>query len=1269
MARLTLKGGFVGPGEEPTARVLERDLPEGWEVIFGKNLPGKDRLEVDFIVIGNNRIFVIEEKNWSGKIVLDNDKWLVNGQVRGNPLNSVAVKGKVLAEVLNDKFPKYKDGPGKSRPIETLVIMSNKNLILMNGQNGDEDQSVYRLEDVCKKLKSLDSEPLKKGSLAVVRPSIVAYLTGGGNSERKLRQIGDFKVVKIIKEHKDESVFRAEHTLTGDEVILRCINKFIFGDDDPQEFLQREIVALNKVSDENRTWRLNNPFEFLDRNWFCIPTTPPKGDRTLTKSASEDDPARLPDGTIDDELFLQTVEDGFDALKCLSDEGIVHRGLCPERIWLGKAMRVMFGEFKFARVEGRATIHISVGDDPEGEPFRAPELDPTISAATAKSDIFSLVKSLACWRIGNFRATTEELREGLATLPDHSDLLISCLDDSPLNRPSISDLTEHSWRSASQPAVRDDVASPVDAPIEITFEVGVTIQDRFKVIDHLGTGGAARAWKVSDLEQKGDLFVLKQFKDRVQLERTREEYKNYRAVSHDSIQRVMDISNEPVPGFLRLEYRPGLALDEWCKTLENSEDLRSILVQILDALEYLRGKALVHGDIKPANIVVDIDTAAIIDLGLLANEGDKVKGYTTPFADPALIRSQRAQHFADVYSLSISVLLSILGRLPYQENNDESTSFERVVLPLTDEERLLWSPEILAICHVFFEVISAGQATGIHTASDLKQRILTARPVPPAPVGAEPLTNPTVDAVRAFYRGSTLGNGGNRGMESDFARETYVRTKLDTDLVPAILSGALRFVALTGNPGDGKTAFLKILQERLRGEGATFTSDSPTRWTCIFEGRTISALLDASEATEDASSDESLDRMLEPISTGNYTALIAANDGRLIDFFTRFEHKYPSLSTEVERVFEGLPPEDPKNTIIDLKSRTLVNLEGQGLARDIVAKTIHPERWTICNECSLRNRCPILANREILSRDKSGALTWLLQISHFKGIRRSTIRDFRSALSWILTGDKGCEDIHKLSSTDRNLLFEPNMLTYDLTFSPMTPDHLLSEWSGVDPAEVVNAEADRIFAKVHAEDPMDARIALGPDSFRRRLLFEFASNPQFKSESLLPYQHLTAYKDMLTSDPLRYLSTLLLGLSRLVGAHGYSGAGLAISESSNSTNWTALKVVAKDKFSLTKNIYENPYIESIPEFLVLQHRETRAKLKISLDLAELLLRASEGEMVNDAAISTHKEELLGFAMQVIGKGFDEVLLVDAASRTFSAARHGANITLSELNHV
>ncbi len=76
MAQLVSAGPFATEGERKAAKALQQ-LPTNWIVICNKVLPRGDRsYEIDFIVIGNRWVFLLDEKSWRGKILGNDQLWV-----------------------------------------------------------------------------------------------------------------------------------------------------------------------------------------------------------------------------------------------------------------------------------------------------------------------------------------------------------------------------------------------------------------------------------------------------------------------------------------------------------------------------------------------------------------------------------------------------------------------------------------------------------------------------------------------------------------------------------------------------------------------------------------------------------------------------------------------------------------------------------------------------------------------------------------------------------------------------------------------------------------------------------------------------------------------------------------------------------------------------------------------------------------------------------------------------------------------------------------
>ena len=74
--------------------------------------------------------------------------------------------------------------------------------------------------------------------------------------------------------------------------------------------------------------------------------------------------------------------------------------------------------------------------------------------------------------------------------------------------------------------------------------------------------------------------------------------------------------------------------------------------------------------------------------------------------------------------------------------------------------------------------------------------------------------NPHLDAFLRYYSQSDTSTGGTRGYDP----ETYVETKLDEELTPVIFHPNTKLVILSGNAGDGKTAYIQRVEAQAEAD-------------------------------------------------------------------------------------------------------------------------------------------------------------------------------------------------------------------------------------------------------------------------------------------------------------------------------------------------------------------------------------------------------------------------------------------------------------------
>ena len=86
-------------GERRTARALEQ-LPATWRHLHDVRWPGRPFANLDHVVVGPGGIFVVDSKNWSGRIAVERSVLRQDGRARETAVASAADAGIAVAQLL-----------------------------------------------------------------------------------------------------------------------------------------------------------------------------------------------------------------------------------------------------------------------------------------------------------------------------------------------------------------------------------------------------------------------------------------------------------------------------------------------------------------------------------------------------------------------------------------------------------------------------------------------------------------------------------------------------------------------------------------------------------------------------------------------------------------------------------------------------------------------------------------------------------------------------------------------------------------------------------------------------------------------------------------------------------------------------------------------------------------------------------------------------------------------------------------------------------------
>ncbi len=142
--------------------------------------------------------------------------------------------------------------------------------------------------------------------------------------------------------------------------------------------------------------------------------------------------------------------------------------------------------------------------------------------------------------------------------------------------------------------------------------VGQMIDDKYKIVAHLASGGTASVFKATRVDQEFEKDVaVKILHDEKLVDSRVSQFNNEKqlmaTLRHDNILSIIDsgVLAERYP-YLIMDYLDGRTLLAYIKEEQPSAaQINQWIKALLDAVGFLHDNQIIHRDIKPANIFID----------------------------------------------------------------------------------------------------------------------------------------------------------------------------------------------------------------------------------------------------------------------------------------------------------------------------------------------------------------------------------------------------------------------------------------------------------------------------------------------------------------------------------------------------------------------------------------------------------------------------------------------------------------------------------------
>jgi serine/threonine protein kinase len=207
---------------------------------------------------------------------------------------------------------------------------------------------------------------------------------------------------------------------------------------------------------------------------------------------------------------------------------------------------------------------------------------------------------------------------------------------------------------------------------------GVVLRSRYVLEEVIGRGGHSLVFRAKDLHRVSAedpdgshvaLKVLRSAQSRNERAMTRlaREFRQMQRLSHPGIARVFDLDCDGDIWFVTMELVRGQTLTEWLRQSPGVGSAMQVIGAICEASGYAHSMGIVHGDLKPSNVLLTADLEIkLIDFGSVAVPSRDVSAATPLYASPQVLAGMPAEARDDIFSLAcLSYGLLSEGQRPF----------------------------------------------------------------------------------------------------------------------------------------------------------------------------------------------------------------------------------------------------------------------------------------------------------------------------------------------------------------------------------------------------------------------------------------------------------------------------------------------------------------------------------------------------------------------------------------------------------------------------
>jgi len=450
-------------------------------------------------------------------------------------------------------------------------------------------------------------------------------------------KIGDYEIISKIGQGGLAEVYKALQSSLQREVAIKVLSAAYTSDSDIVKRFERESILIAKLNHPNIVHVIDKGTQGR-RYYFVMEYVDGTSFRAIINNPNIDLKIKI-------EIMVQVCK----ALDFAHKNDVVHRDIKPGNILIDRQGNAKVADFGIAQLRDSSDLEVTSSDVIMGTvAYMSPEQKFSSANVTRAADIYSLgviLYEIVCGKKpeGAFKppsTVNPNIPKGL------DNIILKCLAECPDDRFA----TAGELKDALLNAFAGEIYNSGQADSAIARVESFMGKCRF--LDTIKEDRFSATYMVENKDSR-QLYIIKKNK---QGDAGLKEANILSTLKHKSIINILGAGGDNKKTVIVTDYAPGGSLAERLIRTYSWEEAMAIAVPIAEGLTFAHKKNIVHGNLRPSNILFDKDeNVKVTDFGMPPHYTMQKDWYAPP-------EKKRSRH-GDTFSLGVIIFMLLTNKI------------------------------------------------------------------------------------------------------------------------------------------------------------------------------------------------------------------------------------------------------------------------------------------------------------------------------------------------------------------------------------------------------------------------------------------------------------------------------------------------------------------------------------------------------------------------------------------------------------------------------